>query len=85
MILAGTSTQVTVTIQITDPVLIPSSVNLLQLGPTGAQPTILGVMQSAGNGIYTLQKAFNTTVTGQIQLQVSAAFRGSFNECCPTL
>ena len=76
MIIVNTSTPVTVTVQITDPRLIPGSVNLLLLGATGTLPTILGVMQSAGNGIYTFQQVFNETTTGQIQLAVSAAFRG---------
>lgn len=76
MIVVGTSTAVTVTVQITDPTLIPGSVNLLLLGATGTQPTILGVMQSAGNGVYSLQPVFNESTTGQLQLQVSAAFQG---------
>src|SRR5579863_1642214 len=46
LIVVGTSTQVTVTIQITDSALITNSVNLLQIGATGTQPTILGVMQN---------------------------------------
>ncbi|MGA2599811.1 MAG: hypothetical protein ABSH09_22785 [Bryobacteraceae bacterium] len=65
-----------VIVQITDPTLIAGSVNLLQLGATGAQPTILGVMQSNGSGIYSLQPTFNESTPGEIQLQVSAAFRG---------
>ena len=76
MIVVNTSTPVIVAVQITDPTLIPGSVNLLLLGATGTQPTILGVMQSAGNGTYIIQPVFNETSTGQIQLQVSAAFRG---------
>jgi hypothetical protein len=77
MITVGTSTQVTVTIQITDPALIANSVNLLRLGAPGTQPAVLGVMQSAGNGIYTLDPTFNEQSTGQVQLQVSAAFKGA--------
>ncbi len=73
----GTSTQVTATIQITDPTLIANSVNLLRLGSPGTQPTILGIMQPAGNGMYSLQHVFNEAAAGQIQLQVSAAFQGS--------
>jgi hypothetical protein len=76
MITVNTSTPVTVTVQITAPTLIPGSVNLLLVGATGTQPTILGVMQSAGNGVYTLQQGFNETTTGQLQLEASAAFRG---------
>jgi hypothetical protein len=77
LITVGTSTPVTVSIQISDPALITNSVNLLRLGATGTQPTILGVMQSSGNGIYTLQHVFNEPAAGQIQLQVSAAFKGA--------
>jgi len=77
LITVGTSSPVTVTISITDPSLIPSSVNLLQLGATGTQPTILGVMQGAGNGTYTFRQALNAPTAGEIQLQVSAAFQGS--------
>jgi len=73
----GTSTQITVSIQITDPALITSSVNLLRLGAAGTQPTILGVMQSARNGTYSLQHVFTESTTGQVQLQVSAAFTGT--------
>jgi hypothetical protein len=77
VISVGTSTLVTVTIQISDPALIPSSVNLLRLGAPGTQPTVLGTMPSAGNGIYSLQHVFNESTAGQIQLQISAAFQGS--------
>jgi hypothetical protein len=76
MIIVNTSTPVTVTVQITNPTLIPDSVNLLLLGATSTQPTILGVMQSAGNGTYHLETVFNETVPGQIQLEISAAFQG---------
>ena len=73
----GTSTQVTVTIPITDPAVIPNSVNLLRLGAPGNQPVILGQMQNASNGIYSIQPSFNESTAGQVQLQVSAAFQGS--------
>lgn len=79
LITVGTSTQVTVTVQITDPTLIPNSVNLLRLGVIGTQATILGQLQSAGNGVYTFQQNFNEPAVGFIQLQVSAAFRGALN------
>jgi hypothetical protein len=77
LITVGTTTLVTVTIPITDPSLISNSVNLLQLGAAGTQPTILGVMQGAGSGIYTIQQSFSPPSAGEIQLQVSAAFQGS--------
>jgi hypothetical protein len=43
-------TAVTVTAQIADPTLIPTSVNLLRLGANGTQSTILGVMHDDGLG-----------------------------------
>jgi hypothetical protein len=84
LITVNTSTAVTVTVQLVDPTLIPGSVNLLRLGATGTQPTILGVMHDDGlngdakanDGIYTLRTTFNEHGTGQISLQVSAAFKG---------
>jgi hypothetical protein len=76
IITANTSTTVTVTVQITDPTLIPGSVNLLLLGATGTQPTILGVMQNTGGGIYGLQYAFYKGSPGTLTMEVSAAFQG---------
>jgi hypothetical protein len=76
VITVNTSTPVTVTVQITDPSLIPGSVNLLLLGATGTQPTILGLMQGSDNGMYMLEQAFDEASTGLIQTEVSAAFRG---------
>ena len=77
LITVGTPTQVTFAIQITDQALIATSVNLLSLGATGTQPSILGVMQNTGNGVYMLQQSFNESVAGQVQFQVSAAFKGA--------
>lgn len=74
---ANTSVPVTLTVQITDPNLIANSVNLLRLGTAGSQPQLLGQMQGVGNGNYTIQVSFNESTVGQIQLQASAAFRGS--------
>jgi hypothetical protein len=83
LITVNTPTTVTVTAQIS-PTPITNGVNLLRVGATGTQPTILGVMHDDGlngdavanDGIYTLQIRFNEAVVGQIQLQVSAAFKG---------
>jgi hypothetical protein len=76
-IVVNTLTPVTVTVSITDPALVPGSVNLLRLEATGAPPTILGVMQNAGGSNYILQTTLDEAATGQVQLEVSAAFRGS--------
>jgi hypothetical protein len=80
----GTPTPVTVTASITDPSLITGSVNLLQLNGDGTT-TILGVLHDdglngdafAGDLVFTFAAALNATTASQIQLQVSAAFRGS--------
>jgi len=82
--MVNTPTIVTFTVSITDPTLIPNSVSLLRLRAPGAQSIILGQMHDDGkNGdavasdrTYTLQVSLNEPATGQIQLQVSAAFRG---------
>lgn len=83
-VIANTSTIEKITVQIPDPTLIPGSVNLVLIGATGTQPTILGVMHDdglkgdavAGDHVYTLQMPFNEGSAGQIQLEVSAALRG---------
>jgi hypothetical protein len=92
LITVNTSTIVTVTVVIS-PAPLPNGVNLLRLGATGTQPTILGVMHDdgkngdavAGDGIYTLQVLFNEPATGQIRLQVSAAFKGSLKRTLSSL
>ena len=79
----NTPTTVTVTVPIT-PTPVSNSVYLLRVTASG--PTLLGIMHDdglngdavAGDGIYTLQVAFNETNTGQFQLEVSAAFNGVF-------
>lgn len=79
----GTSTQVTVTASITDTLLIPGSVNLLQLNPDGSV-TILGALHDDGlNGdafggdkLFTLVIDMNMASAGEVELQVSAAFKG---------
>ena len=79
----GIPTQVTVTASITDPSLIAGGVNLLQLNPNGAA-TILGTLHDdglngdafAGDLVFTLQVTLIAPVASQVQLQVSAAFKG---------
>jgi hypothetical protein len=76
-------TTVTITAVITDPTVLPTGVNLLRIGPGGTS-TILGQLHddgtngdaAAGDQTYTLQVTFNEAAAGQIQLQVSAAFKG---------
>jgi hypothetical protein len=79
----NTPTIVTVTSIIADPALIPTNVNLLRIN-SNSNPTILGRLLDngtngdavAGDKIFTAQVNFTETTTGQIQLQISAAFRG---------
>jgi len=84
LITVNAPTTVTVTVSITDPTVIANSVSLLRLAATGGQPLILGQLHDDGKGgdavagdhIYTLQVTFNEPVASQIQMEVSAAFRG---------
>jgi hypothetical protein len=79
----GTPTQFTIQASITAPSLIPNSVNLLELNHDGTT-TILGVLHDDGlNGdsfvgdlVFTLLVTLNAPTTSQLQLQVSAAFKG---------
>lgn len=57
-IFAGTSTAVTVSVQITDPTVIPNGVNLLQTDSSGGSPTILGTMTDSGNGSFQITVSF---------------------------
>jgi len=92
-IATGTASQVTVVAKITDPSLIPTSVNLVRLGSSGSQPAILGALHDdgqagdlvAGDNLYTFQVTFNEASAGQIQLQVSAAFRGQLRRVASKL
>jgi hypothetical protein len=80
----NTQTMVTVTASITDPSLIPGSVNLLRLDASGSAVATLGTLRDdgtsgdliAGDKIYTGQAILNEATSGQIRLQISAAFRG---------
>lgn len=75
-------TTVTVTSLITDSSVIPGSVALQRLDASSSNA--LGYLHDdgqngdavAGDKIFTIQQSFNEVETGQIQLQVSAAFRG---------
>ena len=79
----GTSTQVTVTASITDPSLVTGGANLLQLNPNGTT-TILGTLHDdglngdafAGDLVFSVVVTLNSATASQVQLQVSAAFKG---------
>jgi PKD repeat protein/flagellar hook assembly protein FlgD len=81
------ATEIVVTSQLSwgpgDPAVLPNGVNLLRLD-RGPQGIVLGVMRDdglgsdavAGDGLYTLKISLNEPLGVQVQLQVSAAFRG---------
>ena len=79
---ANTPTTVTISAAITDRNLIPNSMTLLRISPTGG-PAVLGVLhddgvngdQIAGDQLYTLRINLNDA-PGAIGLQVSVALRG---------
>ena len=79
----GTPTQITVTASISDPSPIPTGVNLLQLNANGST-TILGTLHDdglngdafAGDSVFTFLVTLNEPTASQVQLQVSAAFKG---------
>lgn len=82
-IFVNSTTTVTVTSVITDPTLITTGINLIRLNP-GGTPTILGQLHDdglngdavAGDKTFTLQLTLNESQAGQVQLRVSAAFKG---------
>src|ERR1700742_3260882 len=79
----GQPTVVTVTSEITDPTLLTTGINLLRLLPGGGS-TIIGQLHDdglngdavAGDKIFSAQVTLNEATAGQVQLQVSAAFKG---------
>ena len=82
---AGVAQVVTVTSVITDPSVIPSSVNLQQLDSSGRVVAILGTLHDdglngdlvAGDGTFTLLTTIFQNIPGAVTLRVSAAFKGS--------
>jgi hypothetical protein len=83
-IIASRPTQVTVTIPITDPNLILTSVNLQRLDATGRVAAVVGNLNDggfdgdevAGDKIFTLQAPLNEPSAGEVGFQVSVEFRG---------
>ena len=81
-IAAGVQTPVRVTAVISDPTVLPSSVNLQRLNDAGAPVAVLGSLRDdgvhgdavAGDQIYTLDFVVNETAP--MRLRVSAGFRG---------
>ncbi|MBS1859363.1 MAG: hypothetical protein JST11_28575 [Acidobacteria bacterium] len=84
-IVAGVATQVTFTAAISDPSVIPSSVNVQRRDDQDRFVSILGTMHddgqngdaTAADGIYTLRTTLTIATTGTVIFKVSAAFHGS--------
>lgn len=84
-IVVNTSTPVVFTAQISDPALIPTSVNLLRTDASGRPASILGMMSDDGtgadtvphDGLFTISTIINERQPGRTYFQVSAAFRGT--------
>lgn len=80
----GSPTQVSVEASIADSALINDSVNLLKLDAHGNTIAVLGTLHDdglngdtfAGDKVFTLVVTLNSASASQIQLQVSAAFKG---------
>jgi len=84
-VIVNTPTTVTVNVPIADPTLIAASVNLLRLNATGVQPSVLGQLQGNASGTYAIQVPFDEPAAGQIQLEVSAAFKGFLRRATSTV
>jgi hypothetical protein len=84
VIAVNTPTQVTVTVQITDPTLLPGGVNLLRLDSTGKTIAIIGLMYDdgthgdavAGDRVFSRTITLNEPTTGTAYFEASAAFKG---------
>jgi hypothetical protein len=80
----NTAVQVTVTVAIADPLVLPASVNLLRIDDTGKTTAQLGRMYDdgthgdlvQGDGIYTVTVGILEPSIGIVSVQVSAALRG---------
>jgi hypothetical protein len=83
-VVVSTLTVVTVAVSIPGSALIPNSVNLLRLGASGSQPIVLGLLHDdgmngdavAGDHVFTIRLPFTEPSVGQVNLQISAAFKG---------
>ena len=82
-ITVGHATVVTVTSSITDPTLITTGINLIRINANGSQSILTTLHDDGLSGdtvandkTFSAQVSFNELAAGQIQLQVSAAFKG---------
>src|SRR5580692_8378353 len=84
VVAVNTPTQVTITVQITDPTLLPGGVNLLRVDSTGKTLSIIGLMYDdgthgdtvAGDKTFTAVVTLNEPTTGTAYFAASAAFKG---------
>src|SRR5580658_6889372 len=71
----NSTTTVTITARIADPLVIPSGVNLIQIDPVTGSPTVVGSM-SPNSQTFTITIQPATPVPALFSYQVSAAFKG---------
>jgi glucodextranase-like protein len=82
---AGVPVTVTVTSSITDPSLIPASVNLQRLDSSGRVVSVIGILHDdglngdavAGDNVYTITTTVFENTPGTVNFRVSAGFKGS--------
>jgi Glucodextranase, domain B len=82
---AGVAVTVTVTSLITDPSLIPASVNLQRLDSSGRVISVIGILHDdglngdavAGDNVYTITTTIFENTPGTVNFRVSAGFKGS--------
>ncbi|RKY43972.1 MAG: hypothetical protein DRP81_06245 [Candidatus Omnitrophota bacterium] len=83
-IAVGTPTQVTISVKVTDPTLIPFSIELQRLDDSCNVVDVLGKLQDDGlsgdassdDGIFTTQVIFTEQTPGQVKLRISGSFVG---------
>ena len=89
----GQPTEVTVTIQLTDPQLIPESVNLQRVDASGKALAVLGTLNDQGlNGdvtpgdqVFTIRQTFTEVTPTAILLRVSWAVRGGLGRAASNI
>jgi len=82
---AGVAVTITVTSLITDPSLIPASVNLQRLDSSGRVVSVIGILHDdgqngdavAGDNVYTITTTVFENTPGTVNFRVSAGFKGS--------
>lgn len=75
-IVAGSPQPLTFTALISDPDVIATSVNLIEITSAGSS-TVLGRLEPIGNGTFTLATSMPTLPAGILHFRISAAFYGA--------